>query len=199
MRCALIIAAVFAFSARALAEVNIVSDSTWKITNPAPPTGWNTDVNFDDSTWLYAVENPTNHNIWMISLQSSAGPNQVWARKVFRLDVPVESAIGHFGFDDNGQLYLNGHLLIDDTGGGATVYNNFVIDPSLFVVGDNLIAMHGIDTIAPFNSLNAQLPITLVPEPGCAWLIGAVAIAFLSRRRCPSPITAATLNPDDSF
>ena len=140
-------------------------------------------MNFDDSSWLNAVENPTNHNIWMISLQSSAGPNQVWARKVFNLPVPVASAIGHFGFDDNGQLYLNGHLLIDDTGGGATVYNNFVIDPSLFVVGDNLLAMHGIDTIAPFNSLNAQLPIVLVPEPGCVGLLALGAIGLLARIR----------------
>ena len=198
MRCALMMVTVLVAAARAWAEVNIVSDSTWKVTNPAPPTGWNTNVNFDDSTWLNAAENPNNHNIWMISLQSSLGPNQIWARKVFNLPVPVASAIGHFGFDDNGQLYLNGHLLIDDTGGGATVYNNFTIDPSLFVVGDNLIAMHGIDTIAPFNSLNAQLPITLAPEPGCALAAGATALLLLARRR-GGPINTTSLIPDDNF
>ncbi len=185
MRCALImgLAGVLGLTAASAADVMVVSDATWKVTNPAPPTGWNSDVDFDDSGWGNAVENPSNHNIWMISLQSASGPNQVWARKVFNLSAPVASAVGHFGFDDNGQLYLNGHLLIDDTGGGATVFNNFVIDPSFFVVGDNLIAMHGIDTIAPFNSLNAQLPITLVPEPACAWLLAASAVGLLARAR----------------
>jgi hypothetical protein len=163
------------------ADVTVVSDATWKVTNPAPPTGWNTDVGFNDSAWVNAVENPANHNIWMTSLQSASGPNQVWARKVFNLSAPVASAVGHFGFDDNGELYLNGHLLIDDTGGGATVFDNFTIDPALFVVGNNLMAMHGIDTIAPFNSLNAQLPITLAPEPGCAWLLGTGAVGLLAR------------------
>ncbi len=176
-------AGMLAMAGASAADVTVVSDATWKVTNPAPATGWNTDVGFDDSGWLNAVENATNHNIWMTSLQSAAGPNQIWARKVFNLGAPVASAVGHFGFDDNGQLYLNGHLLIDDTGGGATVFNNFTIDPSFFVVGDNLIAMHGIDTIAPFNSLNANLPIALVPEPACAWLLGAGAVGLLRRGR----------------
>jgi hypothetical protein len=185
MQRALIItlAAIFSVTAASPADVTVVSDSTWKVTNPAPPTGWNSNAAFDDSTWLNAVENPNNHNIWMISLQSSLGPNQIWARKVFNLPAPVASAIGHFGFDDNGQLYLNGHLLIDDTGGGATVFNNFEIDPSLFVLGDNLLAMHGVDTIAPFNSLNANLPITLLPEPASASLLAAATLALLNRRR----------------
>jgi hypothetical protein len=179
----IVMAAVWWMAAACVADVTVVSDATWKVTNPAPPTGWNTDVGFDDSAWVNAVENPANHNIWMTSLSSGSAPNQIWARKVFNLGAPVASAVGHFGFDDNGQLYLNGHLLIDDTGGGATVFNNFVIDPSFFVVGDNVIAMHGIDTIAPFNSLNANLPITLVPEPACAWLLGAGVVGLLARGR----------------
>jgi hypothetical protein len=180
----IVIAGVLGVTAAAsAADVTVVSDSTWKVTSPAPAAGWNTDVVFDESAWVNAVDNPTNHNMWMTSLQSASGPNQVWARKVFHLGAPVASAVGHFGFDDNGQLYLNGHLLIDDTGGGATVFDNFAIDPSFFIVGDNLIAMHGIDTIAPFNSLNANLPITLVPEPGYASLAGLGAIWLLARSR----------------
>ncbi len=174
---------ILGMTATASADVTIITDATWKVTSPAPLDGWNIDPTFDDSTWVTPVVNTANNNMWMTSLKSASSPSQIWARKVFTLTAPVASAVGHFGFDDNGELYLNGHLLIDDTGGGATVFNNFVIDPSFFVVGNNVLAMHGINTIAPDNSLNVDLPIILVPEPSCVCLLGAGVMGLLIRRR----------------
>jgi len=174
-------ALVSASSAAPAADVTVVTDATWKVTNPAPPSGWNTDVNFDDSTWVNAFKNPSGDNIWMTSNMSSQAPNQVWFRHVFTLSGAVASAIGDFYFDDNGQDYLNGHLLIDDTGGGATHFDGVTIDPSWFVVGQNLFAIHGVDTIAPFAAVAANVQVTLVPEPP-AIMLAILAAAGLSLR-----------------
>ena len=38
-----------------LAAMRIVSDGSWRITNPIPPAGWNAAVNFDD--WMPPVGN----------------------------------------------------------------------------------------------------------------------------------------------
>jgi len=177
-------AVLLASSPAPAADVNVVTDATWKVTNPAPPAGWNTDVNFDDSSWGNAFKNPSGDNIWMTSNMSGQAPNQVWFRHVFALTSAVASAIGDFYFDDNGQDYLNGHLLIDDTGGGATHFNGVTIDPSWFVVGQNLFAIHGIDTIAPFAAVAANVQITPVPEPRALLLaILAAACLTLSHRR----------------
>jgi hypothetical protein len=164
------------------ADVVVKTDATWKATNPAPPAGWNTDVNFDDSGWSNAFKSPSGDNIWLTSNMSGSAPNQVWFRKVFTLNGPVSSAVGDFFFDDNGENYLNGHLIINDTGGGATSFNNVVIDPSFFVVGQNLFAIHGIDTVAPFNNVAANIQITVVPEPAAVGVLSAGMLVLLRRR-----------------
>ena len=166
------------------ADVVVKTDATWKATNPAPPAGWNTDVNFNDSGWANAFKSPSGDNIWLTSNMSGQAPNQVWFRKVFTLDGPVSSAVGDFFFDDNGENYLNGHQIINDTGGGATSFNNVVIDPSFFVVGQNLFAIHGIDTVSPFNNVAANIQITVTPEPASVGVLSAGLLLMLRRRRC---------------
>jgi hypothetical protein len=170
------------FSARA-ADVIVKTDATWKATSPAPPAGWNTDVAYDDSLWQDAFKSPAGDNIWLTSNHSGLAPNQVWFRHVFTLDQPVVSAVGDFYFDDNGQNYLNGHLIINDTGGGATSFPGIVIDPSFFVVGENLFAIHGIDTEGPFNNVAANIQITYVPEPASTALFSGGMLLLLRRRR----------------
>jgi hypothetical protein len=165
------------------ADVIVKTDATWKATNPEPPAGWNTDVNFNDTGWSNAFKSPSGDNIWLTSNMSAQGPNNVWFRKVFTLDAPVAGALGDFFFDDNGQNYLNGHLIINDTGGGASSFNDVVIDPSFFVVGQNLFAIHGTDTAGPFNNVSANLQITYVPEPGSLALLSAGAFLLILRRR----------------
>src|SRR5205814_2487380 len=92
---------------------------------------------------------------------------------------PVTSASGLFHFDDNGQAYINGQLIVDDTGGGASNFD-LTLDPGLFVVGENLVAVHGIDTIAPDNSIGVNMTINTVPEPA---VLGLLSCACLAMRR----------------
>jgi hypothetical protein len=165
-------------------DVEIVTDATWRTSKTSPPAGWNTDLDFDDSDaagWQNAFKSPSGNNIWYGSNMSGQSPNNAWFRHVFTLDGPVSNASGTVFFDDNGQLYLNGHLLVDDTGGGASSFDLDSIDPSFFVIGENLLAAHGVDTEAPFSNIGLDLKLTLVPEPSSLALVAAAS--FLLRRR----------------
>jgi len=145
---------------------NIVSDGNWRVTSPAPPAGWNTSIGFNDSDaagWEYAFKSPSGNNIWMRSNLSSDSPGQVWFRKVFVLPAQPASASGTFNFDDDGQVYLNGTLIVNDTGGGATTFN-LQLATNLFVVGTNLIAVHGINTIAPYNNIGVDMALDVSTE-----------------------------------
>src|SRR6266446_2130446 len=152
-------------SASAMASItNIVSDGNWRVRSPAPPAGWNTSISFNDSDaagWEYAFS--SGNNIWKNSNQSSSSPGQVWFRHVFVLPAQPTSGSGTFYFDDDGQVYLNGTLIVNDTGGGATTFN-LQLATNLFVVGENLIAVHGINTIAPFNSIAVDMTLDVPTE-----------------------------------
>ena len=148
------------------ATTNIVSDGNWRVTNPAPAAGWNTSLAFDDSDaagWEYAFKAPSGNNIWMRSNQSASSPGQVWFRYVFHLATPPTTASGTFNFDDDGQVYLNGVLVVNDTGGGATTFN-LPLATNLFVAGDNLIAVHGVNTVAPFNVIGVDMTLEVPLE-----------------------------------
>lgn len=158
------------------ATTNIVSDGNWRVTSPAPPAGWNTSLTFDDSDaagWEYAFKTSSGNNIWMRSNQSSSSPGQVWFRSIFTLPALPTSASGIFYFDDDGQLYINGTLIVNDTGGGATTFN-LQLATNLFVTGQNLIAARGVNTIAPFNSIGVDLKLdipfeTTLVATGSVW------------------------------
>ncbi|HVT87592.1 MAG TPA: hypothetical protein VHD56_01960 [Tepidisphaeraceae bacterium] len=160
----------------------VVTDSSWRAIGSAPPSGWNTELSFDDSNaagWESAFKSPSENNIWITSNMSSQAPNQAWFRHVFTLDGAVTDASADFFFDDNGEGYINGHLVITDSARGA-IHTIVPIDPSFFVIGDNLIAMHGIDTHAPFNNIALSMTIT-TPEPASTFVFSFTAL--LLRRR----------------
>ena len=163
--------------------INIMTDVTWKATNPKPPTGWNTDLSFDDSAWQFAVKDgahPNNNHIWFESINSADAPAYAWFRKVFTLDQPATLAEGIFTLDDNGQVYVNGHKIIDDNGTGASSFD-LMVDPSFFNVGQNLIAVHGADVLTPFHTIGVNLNIE-VPEPATLMLFPLAAPLLLRRR-----------------
>ena len=165
-RCALL-CALLILPGRAIASItNIVSDATWRATSPAPPAGWNTSIGFDDSDaagWEYAFKSPNGAKIWIRSNLSSEAPNMAWFRKVFVLPAKPSSASGTFIFDDDGEVYINGTLVLVDPGGGATTFN-LLLDTNLFVAGENLIAVHGIDTHTPYNNISVEMSLDVPLE-----------------------------------
>jgi hypothetical protein len=147
---------------------NIRSDGTWRATSPAPAAGWNTNISFNDSDaagWEDAFKSPQGDKIWFRSNLSAQAPNQAWFRHLFFLsDNTPFSAQGTFLFDDDGEAYLNGTLVVNDTGGGATT-TKLQLDPALFHPGTNLVAVHGIDTHTPYNNIAVNMTIVSVARP----------------------------------
>lgn len=167
-------------AAEAQTTPTVKTDATWRTTSTLPPAGWSTSLTFDDSAagWQGAFKSPAGDNIWYGSNQSSQSPDQAWFRHTFTLDRVPTQASGTFFFDDNGEAYINGQLVLNDTGGGATT-TSLTLDPRLFVAGDNLVALHGIDTAGPFSNVSVNL--FLAPELAC--LSAALVPLLLLRRR----------------
>jgi hypothetical protein len=166
----------------------IRSDATWRATGNAPLSGWNSSIGFNDSDsagWEFAFKSPAGTNIWLGSNLSAEAPDEAWFRYVFYLPGDAISAEARFSFDDNGEAYVNGILVLTDTPTSPTV--TFQLDPRLFRAGANVVAVHGIDTQSPFNNIGVTMTVVTVPEP-CATLLLSVSGSLLlgrSRRlRC---------------
>jgi hypothetical protein len=81
--------------------------------------------------------------------------------------------------DDNGQVYINGTQIVDDNGSGGSSYD-LTLDPSLFRVGQNLIAIHGVDKFTPYHTVGMELTLT-VPEPSSGVLVAGLGGAAILR------------------
>lgn len=160
----------------------VTTGPDWKTTSPLPPVGWNTNLNFDDSAWIAPVTGSTSKVIWYGSIQDINSPSQAWFRYTFFLSTPLAAAAASLSFDDQGEAYVNGtEIESHDTGSAGTF--DVTLDPSLFVVGENLIAVHGMNTIAPFNSINETYTLTAVPEPISGLLFAGTSAFLFFRRR----------------
>jgi hypothetical protein len=157
--------------------VSISTDSTWRAINPKPPTGWNTDISFDDSDaagWQFAVKDvkPNNH-IWYENILSDQAPAAAWFRKVFTLD-----------------------SMVDDNGSGGSSFD-LTLDPSLFRIGENLVAIHGVDQYTPYHTVGMDLSLT-IPEPATIFLIASIAAPFVLRARRTRQAVSKTINVPSS-
>ena len=178
-------------SLSAAITTNIVSsDNTWRTSrgSEVTATNWTVSLAFDDSDaagWTNAFQVSGNNHIWHTSNQSSQSPSRARFRHLFTLSQDqIVSVTGHFTFDDNGSAWINGTQIINDTGGGASTFD-LTLDPLLFQPGDNLIAVWGVNTVAPFNSISVNMTIVQVPEPSAAVLSAAGLAGWaVYRRRC---------------
>jgi hypothetical protein len=163
---------------------SVLTDSTWRCIGTAPSAGWNTEVSYDDSDaagWQSAY-NDHNNNIWLGSTESADSPSPVWFRDVFNLDAAVISATGDFYFDDYGSVYING-TLVDTRSSGGAGSSTITLNPSLFVVGENLIAVEGKNASAPDNSIADEIDFVVVPEPSGLAMLLMPALLLLCRSR----------------
>ena len=172
------------------AAVSVVTDATWRTSagTVSVEADWYSKLNYNDSDaagWVNAFKSPSGFNIWHTSNKSSESPSHARFRHVFDLPVGVASASGIFGFDDDGDVWINGVHILNDPGGGASTFN-LQLDPALFHPGLNLIAVDGFDKIAPFSNISVEMTLNLVPEPGALMMTLALVGIILAhrRRRC---------------
>lgn len=173
---------------------SIFTDSSWSVTASSPVGDWNTSLAFDDSNWQSATTISTvggydANVIWTSGGQFSTTETQIWGRYTFNITSQVTSAIWNSGFDDDGQVYINGTLVINDNNGNATGISNLDITQYL-VTGENLIAFSAQDNIRwGYNhGMWAQVDIetvSAVPVPAAVWLFGSglMGLVGIARRR----------------
>ncbi len=183
------------------------TDLNWKVTPTAPGAGWESNAAFDASSWQSATElynvsdflGPTYSakGIWSSGGQFSATETTVWARGIWNLPTLPTSASLEVGFDDDGDLYINGTQVVSDHNG--TAGNTTVADILPYLhTGDNLIAFTASDNIAfginhsawaQINGEAAAATPTAIPtlsEWGMIILSSLLALGtlFTLRRKC---------------
>ena len=175
------------------ATILIATDASWKVTASSPATGdWNSSATFDASAWqsatvLYNVPGYVAKGIWSSGGQYSTIETQMWARGIFNLAVLPLDAFVNNGFDDDGDVFVNGVQVVSDHNGFAN--NSFADITPYLVVGNNVIAFNVSDNYRVWgynHSAWAQVDarFAAVPEPMSLALVGlGLGAMTLTRRR----------------
>jgi hypothetical protein len=124
--------------------------------------------------------NPPFIRYWVDGTET-VGSSPAYFRKVFNIPGAPQSGSLDFNVDDDAKLYVNGHLVFDDSNSLATDFAGLNVSPYLNS-GLNLIAVKAQDQQGA-QSIQGQLNITYVPEPSAITLISIGSTLSLSRRR----------------
>lgn len=174
------------------AAVLTATDSSWKVTASTPGAGdWNSNLAFDDSGWESATVLNTwpgysAQVIWSSGGQSSQTETQIWARSIFNLLTLPLSAILNNGFDDDGDIFINGVQVVSDHNGYAS--NSTADITAYLVLGDNLIAFTATDNYPVWGynhgaAVQVDARFAEVPEPMSLSLLGLGLAGLLALRR----------------
>lgn len=157
--------------------VYVVSDSSWKFSMNSLSDWLN--VSFNDSSWI-STEAPSAGQCsssviiptsWIRDNgtlpMSVSNPNWVgktgYFRKSFNLSFIPSSSTLKTLHDDDGDIYINGHLVYSDHDGlvnkyaGDTGIRTVTVDPTVFIQGQNVIGVVGIDSAGGCQSVQVEL------------------------------------------
>ena len=115
--------------------------TTWHYTTVKPADNWMT-VDFKDVTWkkgngMFGA--PSDDQI-----QTKWTKGDIWLRKEVILKEEIEDPVIKIAYDDDYEIYINGQLLLSETGASIT-YKYIKVDKEkshLFKTGKNVIAVH---------------------------------------------------------
>lgn len=155
--------------AASAADIFIESDATWKVTKLAT-LGW-TDTVYNDATWLL-TKAPTRGTcdyypdpiffalpMWA---QLPKAKETAYFRKVFTVEDRIQKATLKVGFDDDGDVYINGTLVLTDNS-GLTEKTPLVADVTSFLKqGTNNISLRVTDSFGGCQWAQASLRIEKV-------------------------------------
>jgi hypothetical protein len=123
-------------------------NSVGNIWEPAHP-GWNTDLNFDTSSWENA--RVTGNSIW-----GQDADTPLYLRKTFVSTGGGRNVRLLVAVDDDAMVYVNGNLVLSDASGGAEEHGPY--DVSRFVVpGQNLVAVKAHDSFGAGEGIRLML------------------------------------------
>jgi hypothetical protein len=195
--------AVGAASTATADPLTINTDSSWLATNVQPAAAWSSDLLFNTAGWTNAfIVNSVNSPpdpcflgascIWYDNQNSST--QFIWLRKTFTIPDPFSVATLVGGFDDDGDIYVNGILVYSDHNGIAegalSNPNNPLFLTQYLHLGDNLIAVAAQDNFAHGQNhlfvahVEITSPQAVVPEPASlVLLVSSLAGLVILRRR----------------
>ncbi|MDH3717481.1 MAG: PEP-CTERM sorting domain-containing protein [Planctomycetota bacterium] len=144
--------------------------------------GWNSSTTYDDSAWA-----PWSGG-W---LPADGSVSPFYMRMEFTLGTPTDGSFTSW-FDDDGQVWVNGTLVTDDSDGGTGggPYTTDIL--SALTTGDNVIAVKGHNTfgggfgVLAFGGSVDSTPATALPEPSTLALssiLGLLSLGMTGRRR----------------
>lgn len=169
--------------------LTINSDTSWLATNALPAATWNTDPAFNTAGWVNATVSivtpePCFFAAYCIWYDGQTSATQfVWLRKTFTISEPFTTAFLDGGIDDDGDIYVNGTLVVSNHDGLAGGFGPINVAPYL-VQGVNLIAVAAADNFA--NGQNhlfvARLQLQInTPVPTLSpWLLALLALTLAS-------------------
>jgi hypothetical protein len=194
-------AAVLAGSAAAPAmagDTLVATDTAWRVTALGPGVGWETSTSFNDASWQSAIavyevspylgpDYAGTQAIWTQAGQYSTTDTTIWGRMVVNLGTPLQSATLEYGIDDDGDIFVNGVLVVSDHNGMA---NGGLVDiTSYLTAGANVIAFTATDNYAVWGYNHAawiriEGTVAAVPEPSTyATLLLGLGMLGLMRGR----------------
>lgn len=117
----------------------------WNYTDEKPADDWMA-TDFDATTWKTGQGMFGGHDEERIKTKWNT--DDIWLRKAFALNEALEEPVIKIAYDDNYELYINGQLVLAETG-ASRPYKYMKIDKEkrqLFKKGKNLIAVYGKNT-----------------------------------------------------
>jgi beta-galactosidase len=130
------------FAGAASADIPIVD--LWRFTLETPPDGWE-QPDFDDAAWQEGYGGFGSPGRDKLRVDTAWEGTDIWLRKIVPVTSVPEKAALYVNYNDDAEVYLNGHAIATLTG-GALRYKVIPLESDALAAlqaGANVLAVHG--------------------------------------------------------